>query len=59
MIARNLVLAGAIALVALLAFLTLSVALRDGVTVLVVLSFIVIAVLGFGVLGALTSDDDE
>jgi hypothetical protein len=57
--ARTLILLGSIALVALLSFLTLSVAIEDGVTVIVVLSFIIIAVLGFGVLGALTSADDE
>lgn len=57
--ARTLILAGAVALVGLLAFLTLSVALEDGVTVIVVLSVVIIIVLGFGVLGALTSADDE
>ncbi len=57
--ARTLVLAAALALVALLAFLTLSVALEDGVSALVVLSFVILAVLGLGVLGALTSADDE
>lgn len=57
--ARTLILAGAVALVGLLAFLTLSVALEDGVTVIVVLSFVIIIVLGFGVLGALTSADDD
>ena len=57
--ARTLILAGAVALVGLLAFLTLSVAIEDGVTVIVVLSFVIIVVLGFGVLGALTSGDDE
>ncbi len=57
--ARTLILGGSIALVALLSFLTLSVAIEDGVTVVVVFSFIIIAVLGFGVLGALTSADDE
>ena len=57
--ARTLILAGAVALVALLAFLTLTVALEDGVTVFVVLSFVIILVLGFGVLGALTSADDD
>lgn len=59
MIARTLVLGGAIVLIALLAFLTLSVALEDGVSVLVVFSIVVLAILGFGVLGALTSADDE
>jgi hypothetical protein len=57
--ARTLILAGAVALVGLLAFLTLSVALEDGVTVIVVLSVAIILLLGFGVLGALTSADDE
>lgn len=56
---RTLVLAGVVALVGGLAFLTLSVALEDGVTVLVVLSIVIVALLGFGVLGALTSADDE
>jgi hypothetical protein len=46
-------------MVGLLAFLTLSVAAKDGVTLLVVVSFVVIAVLGFGVLGALTHPPDE
>ena len=59
LMARTLILLGSIALVALLSFLTLSVAIEDGVTVIVVLSFVIIAVLGFGVLGALTSADDE
>lgn len=57
--ARTLILGLALLLVAGLAFLTLSVALEDGVTVLVVFSAVIIAVLGFGVLGALTSTDDE
>lgn len=57
--ARTLILGGSIALVALLSFLTLSVAIEDGVTVVVVFSFVIIAVLGFGVLGALTSTDDD
>lgn len=56
---RTLVLLGAVALIGLLAFLTLSVALEDGVSVLVVLSIVLLAVLGLGVLGALTSVDDE
>ena len=47
------------ALVALLAFGTVSVALRDGVTVFVVIAFVMLAVLGFGVLGALTWSDDD
>ena len=47
----------ALAVIALLAFLTLGEALENGVDVLVVVSFIVLAIVGIGVLGALGSDD--
>jgi hypothetical protein len=47
----------AIAMIALLAFLTLGVALEHGVDVLVIVSFVVLAIVGIGVLGALGSDD--
>ena len=53
--ARTLVLLGSLALICLLAFLTLTVAIEDGIDVLVVVSFVVLALLVFGVLGALTS----
>jgi len=53
--ARTLVLLGSLALIALLLFLTLSVMFRDGVTFLVVISLGLLAVLGFGVIGALGS----
>ena len=53
--ARALVLIASLAIICLLAFLTVSVAVREGVDILVVLSIIVLALLGFGVLGALTS----
>ena len=59
MTARNAALAAALALIALLAFLTLSVAVEHGVDVLVVVSLIVLALLGFGVLGALTTPPDD
>jgi hypothetical protein len=52
---RTLVLAASLAIICLLGFLTVSVAVREGIDVLVVLSLIVLALLGFGVLGALTS----
>jgi hypothetical protein len=52
---RTLVLAASLVIICLLGFLTISVAVRQGVDVLVVLSLIVLALLGFGVLGALTS----
>jgi hypothetical protein len=57
--ARNAVLAAALALIGLLAFLTLRVAVEHGVDILVVISLIVLALLGFGVLGALTTPPDE
>ena len=46
-------------MIALLAYLTVSVAVEHGVDVLVVVSLIVLALLGFGVLGALTTPPDE
>ena len=52
---RTLVLAGSLVIICLVGFLTVSVAVREGIDVLVVLSLIVLALLGFGVLGALTS----
>ena len=59
MTARNAALAAALALIGLRAFLTLRVAIDEGVDVLVVSSRIVLALLGFGVLGALTTPPDE
>ncbi|HZG48705.1 MAG TPA: hypothetical protein VEY90_04230 [Thermoleophilaceae bacterium] len=56
--ARTLVLIGSLAIICLLAFLTISVAIEHGVDILVVLSVIVLALLGFGVLGALATPDD-
>jgi hypothetical protein len=57
--ARSLALAAALAMIGLLAFLTISVAVEHGVDVLVVVSLVILAVLGFGVLGALTTPPDE
>jgi len=42
-----------------LAFLTINGAVRDGITGLVVVSVVVLALLGFGVVGALTTPSDE
>ena len=53
--ARTLVLGGTLVMICLLAFLTISVAVRDGIDVLVVVSVIILALLGMGVLGALAS----
>ena len=52
--ARTMVLLGSLAVIGLLAFLTLTVLFRDGLDVLVVLSLILLVLLGFGVIGALT-----
>jgi hypothetical protein len=52
---RTLALVGSLAIICLLAFLTISVAVERGIDILVVLSAIILALLGFGVLGALTS----
>ena len=52
---RTLALVGSLAIICLLAFLTISVAIERGIDVLVVLSVIILALLGIGILGALTS----
>ena len=52
---RTLALVGSLAIICLLAFLTISVAIERGIDVLVLLSVIILALLGFGILGALTS----
>jgi hypothetical protein len=52
---RTLVLSASLALCALLAILTITVAVRNGVDVLVVLSLLILGLIGVGVLGALTS----
>jgi hypothetical protein len=56
---RNLVLFAALALIGLLAFGTMQSLIRDGITGLGVVSVVILAVLGFGVIGALTEKQDE
>ena len=56
---RALVLVGSLAIIGLLAFLTVTVAVEEGVDVLVVVSLIVLALLAFGVLGALTTPPSD
>jgi hypothetical protein len=53
--ARTLALGGTLAIICVLAFLTISVAVEDGIDVLVVVSVVILALLGIGVLGALSS----
>jgi hypothetical protein len=52
---RTLALVGSLAIICLLAYLTISVAVREGIDILVVTSGVVLVLLGVGVLGALTS----
>jgi hypothetical protein len=49
----------ALALIVFLAYLTVRVMIDSGFDVLVLVSLIVLAILGFGVLGALGSSSDE
>lgn len=53
--ARSLVLLASLGIICLLGYLTVRVAVKDGVTVLVVLSILILGLLGFGVLGALST----
>ena len=57
--ARTAVLGLSLALIGLLAFLTVTVMVREGIDILVVASLVILALLGFGVLGALTSPPPE
>jgi hypothetical protein len=59
MMVRDVVLAVALVFIAAFAFLTLRVLFTEGLDVLVAASLIVLALLGFGILGALTSGDDR
>jgi hypothetical protein len=54
--ARALVLGLSLLIICVLGFLTLLTAMRHGIDVLVVLSFILLAMMGVGVLGALGED---
>ena len=56
---RNLVLAGSLLIIGGLAFLTAQAIVEDGVTGLAVVSLLILAVLGLGVLGALTQPPRE
>ena len=57
--ARTAALLASLAFIGLLAYLTIHVAITDGVTILVVVSIVLLAVLGFGVVGALTQPSDD
>jgi hypothetical protein len=53
--ARTAVLGASLVIIVLLAVLTMSVAIRQGVDILVVVSLIILIILGVGVLGALST----
>jgi uncharacterized membrane protein len=54
---RTLALGASLAIILVLLFLTLTVAFQHGIDVLVVVSFVILAILGFGVLGAIWSGE--
>ena len=56
---RSLALAAALGLIALLTFLTVAAMVQDGPDVLTVISLVILALFGFGVVGALTQPPDE
>ena len=56
---RTIALGASLALICLLGALTLLVAFEHGVDPLVVVSLVILALLGFGVIGALTQPPDE
>lgn len=50
---RNLVLAAVLGMIGLLTFLTISVAVTNGVSILTVASVVILAMFAFGIVGAL------
>jgi hypothetical protein len=57
--ARTAALIASLALIGLLAFLTISVMIDDGFTPLVAISLLILGMLGLGVVGALTTPPRE
>lgn len=58
-LARSLILLGTVALAAVLAFLTVAFATQYGFGPHVILALLMLGVIVFGAIGALTSKDDE
>ena len=56
---RTAALVASLALIGLLAYLTISVMIDDGFTPLVAVSLLILGLLGFGVVGALTTPPKE
>jgi len=59
LLGRNVALGGTLALVVLLAVLTIDVMVRTGFDVLVLISLVIVGMVGFGVLGALFNPPDK
>ena len=59
MASRTVALLASLALIGLLAALTIKVMIDDGFTAMVGLSLVIVALLGFGVIGALTSGEES
>ncbi len=55
---RQAVLVAALVMIGLLTFLTVDVAAREGVDILTVMSVVVLAMFGFGIVGALRHPPD-
>jgi hypothetical protein len=56
---RTLILGATLAFIGLLAFLTISVLVQDGPTVLTIASLLVLALFGIGIVGALSEDPPD
>jgi hypothetical protein len=56
---RRLALGAALTLIAVLTFLTVVLMVQDGVNARTVVSLLILALIGFGVVGALTQPPDE
>jgi hypothetical protein len=56
---RRLALTAALTLIAVLTFLTVALMVQDGVNARTVVSLLVLALIGFGVLGALNQPPDD
>ena len=56
---RDVILGLALAFIGVLAYLTFRVLLEEGFDILVGMSLVILALLGFGVIGALTQRDDR
>ncbi|MBA2439992.1 MAG: hypothetical protein H0V50_04885 [Thermoleophilaceae bacterium] len=59
MTSRTAALVASLGLIGLLGYLTISVMIDDGFTPLIALSLLIVGMLGFGVVGALTTPPEE